>query len=170
MLAMNILGTAATVFTTKADLRAAVQAYANPTAAIATYGAIAGLDVSAITDMSALFYEQAFNNDSTNATATFGPIETWDVSGITNMSGLFSGLEGFNGNISSWDTSAVTDMSRMFEARSDASLKPLHHTLTPARALWIAAAGGDGAVRLWRSNDLAPFDAGCWRHRAIHTI
>ena len=27
MLAMNILGTAATVFTTKADLRAAVQAY-----------------------------------------------------------------------------------------------------------------------------------------------
>ena len=99
-----------------------------------------------------------------------GPIGNWDVSRITDMSGLFSGLEGFNGNISSWDTSAVTDMSRMFEARSDASLKPLHHTLTPARALWIAAAGGDGAVRLWRSNDLAPFDAGCWRHRAIHTI
>ena len=42
MLAMNILGAAATIFTTKADLQTAVQAYdANPTAAIATYGAIA---------------------------------------------------------------------------------------------------------------------------------
>ena len=51
MLAVNNLGTTATIFTTKADLRAAVQAYdANPTAAIATYGAIAGWNVSAITD------------------------------------------------------------------------------------------------------------------------
>ena len=46
MLAMNILGAAATIFTTKADLQAAVQAYdANPTAAIATHGPIAGWDV-----------------------------------------------------------------------------------------------------------------------------
>ena len=44
MLAMNILGAAATIFTTKADLQAAVQAYdANPTAAIATHGPIAPL-------------------------------------------------------------------------------------------------------------------------------
>jgi len=35
---MNILGAAATIFTTKADLQAAVQEYnANPTYAIATY-------------------------------------------------------------------------------------------------------------------------------------
>ena len=51
-----ILGTAATIFTTKADLQTAVRAYdANPTGAIATYGPIAGWDVSAITDMSELF-------------------------------------------------------------------------------------------------------------------
>ena len=43
MLAMNILGAAATIFTSKADLQAAVRAYdANSTDAIATYGPIAG--------------------------------------------------------------------------------------------------------------------------------
>jgi len=53
---MNILGTAATIFTSKAELQAAVQAYdANPTGAIATYGPIADWNVSAITDMSWLF-------------------------------------------------------------------------------------------------------------------
>ena len=44
------------VFMTKADLETAVGEYeANPTNAIATYGAIAGWDVSRITDMSQLF-------------------------------------------------------------------------------------------------------------------
>merc|ERR1711935_370557 len=39
-------------------LQTAVQAYnADPTAAIATYGPIADWDVSAITDMSSLFYD-----------------------------------------------------------------------------------------------------------------
>ena len=69
---MNILGTAATVFTTKADLRAAVQAYANPTAAIATYGAVAGLDVSAITDMGYLFFMLG-NFNATRKASAAGP-------------------------------------------------------------------------------------------------
>ena len=48
MLAVNILGTAATIFKTKADLQAPVKEYdANPTDAIATYGAIAGWDSAA---------------------------------------------------------------------------------------------------------------------------
>ena len=48
---MNTLGTA-TIFTTKGDLQAAVRAYdANSTDAIATHGAIAGWNVSRITDM-----------------------------------------------------------------------------------------------------------------------
>ena len=81
MLAMNILATTATIFTTKADLRAAVQAYdANPTAAIATYGPIAGWNVSAISDMSELFSGlQNFNAD----------ISSWDTSRVTDMHTMF---------------------------------------------------------------------------------
>ena len=75
--AMNILGTAFT----KADLRAAVKAYdANPTDAIATYGPIAGWDVSAITDLSYLFSELGnFNAD----------ISSWDTSRVTDMGWMF---------------------------------------------------------------------------------
>ena len=88
MLAMNILGTAATVFTSKADLQAAVQAYgANPTGAIATYGPIAGWDVSAITDMTSLFARlQNFNAD----------ISSWDTSRVTSMDYMFESASAFN--------------------------------------------------------------------------
>ena len=105
MLAMNILGTAATIFTTRAGLQAAVQAYdANPTGAIATYGPIAGWDVSAITDMSYLFVRlQNFNAD----------ISSWDTSSVTNMDGMFYLASAFNQPLS-LDTSRVTNMDWMF--------------------------------------------------------
>ena len=78
---MNILGTAATVFTSKDALEMAVKEYdANPTGAIATYGPIAGWDVSAITDTSSLFYRlQNFNAD----------ISSWDTSRVTDMGWMF---------------------------------------------------------------------------------
>jgi len=74
-------GTCPAAFTTKASLQTAVQAFnANPTAATATYGAIADWDVSAITDMSSLF------NGLTNFNAD---ISGWDTSGVTDMRSMF---------------------------------------------------------------------------------
>jgi surface protein len=68
-------------FTTKASLQTAVQAYnGNPDAATATYGSIAGWDVSMITDMSNLFDELTnFNAD----------ISSWDTSKVTTMKYMF---------------------------------------------------------------------------------
>jgi surface protein len=68
-------------FTNKASLQTAVQAYnANPDTASATYGSIAGWDVSMITDMSSLF------SGLTNFNAD---ISSWDTSKVTNMYRMF---------------------------------------------------------------------------------
>ena len=69
------------VFADKYSLRTATQEYnANVTNATATYGPIAGWDVSAITDMSDLFRDLGgFDGNITN----------WDTSSVTNMHGMF---------------------------------------------------------------------------------
>ena len=68
-------------FTDKANLTAAVEAYnANPASATGTYGRISDWDVSAITDMTYLFYELGqFNAD----------ISSWDTSSVTSMAAMF---------------------------------------------------------------------------------
>ena len=68
-------------FTSTADLKTAVQAYKNDSAAaVATYGPIADWDVSAITDMWGLFYKI----DNFNAN-----ISNWDTSRVTDMNSMF---------------------------------------------------------------------------------
>ena len=61
------------------------------------------IDVSKITDMSALFERSEFNGD----------ISEWDVSNVEDMRGMFY-YSRFNGDISNWDVSNVKDMSNMF--------------------------------------------------------
>ena len=97
------------VFTSTADLRTAAQEYnANKQTAIATYGAIADWNVSAVTDMSSLFKDLiGFNAD----------ISSWDTSGVTNMYNMFYGASAFNQPLS-FDTSSVTSMVDMFRVRS----------------------------------------------------
>merc|ERR1712106_637652 len=87
----------------------AVSAYNfNPTAAIAQYGLIANWVVSAITDMSSLFYNmRIFNADISN----------WDTSSVTTMARMFGYAKAFNQPLS-FDTSKVTDMSNMFFSAS----------------------------------------------------
>ena len=118
---MNILGTAATIFASKDALEMAVKEYdANLTDAIASHGPIAGWDVSAITDMSALFYDlQNFNAD----------ISSWDTSRVTKMRSMFRSALAFNQPLS-FNTSSVPNMAFILRVRS-APAHATHSTVGP---------------------------------------
>ena len=91
---------------TDANIQTAVNAWvADPTAATATYGHISNWDVSAVTNMSSLFWNKTTFNDD---------ISGWDVSNVTTMLGMFNNAANFNQNIGSWDVSSVTNMQSVF--------------------------------------------------------
>ena len=160
---MKILGTAATIFTTKADLQAAVRAYdANSTDAIATYGAIAGWDVSRIADMSELFLGlQFFNADVSN----------WNTSSVTSMRAMFESASAFDHEPLTFDTSSVTDMGYTSSVTTTGGMFRVHfaRALTPqpsdvpirraySQGLYAgAAAGGAVAVLLLVAGGAAVF-------------
>ena len=106
------------VFTIALDLRTAVQEFdIDPAAAIARYGPIADWDVSAISNMGALFYNLPnFNAD----------ISSWDTSSVTEMTFMFGAARTFNQPLS-FDTSRVTAMAGMFQVSS--LLPPIHMLL-----------------------------------------
>eukprot|EP00964_Phaeocystis_antarctica_P085479 scaffold53990_cov51-Phaeocystis_antarctica.AAC.1 len=112
-------------FTTTAALKTAVQAYnVDPTAAIETYGPLATWDVSAVADMSYLFYAlQNFNADVSN----------WDTSSVTDMRYMFQSASAFNQPLS-FDTSSVTTMYHMF-FRASAFNQPLSFDTTSVTSM-----------------------------------
>ena len=68
-------------------------------------GDISAWDVSKVTDMSYMFWEcKLFNQD----------ISKWNVSNVTNMYVMFYGCKTFNQDISAWNVSKVNNMSGMF--------------------------------------------------------
>ena len=67
-------------------------------------------DVTAVTDMSQLFYE--ISNISTYS--VHPEIGKWNTSKVTNMANMFYNLTNFNQHIGEWDTSNVTTMYGMF--------------------------------------------------------
>jgi len=62
-------------------------------------------DVSAVTEMSALFVNKEFFNQ---------PLGEWDVRNVNNMQLMFFGAKSFNQSLSQWDVRNVTTMNSMF--------------------------------------------------------
>jgi surface protein len=90
---------------TQANIQTAVNAWVNnSTTATSTYGHISNWDVSAVTDMSNLFWGANFNED----------IGNWDTLNVTSMSKMFFEVQSFNQSIGNWDVSKVNDMNNMF--------------------------------------------------------
>ena len=110
-LAIPSIGFSQYVFSTKQELKDAVDMYVNyPTIGLDTYGEINTWDVSAITDMSELFK----NNDTFNEN-----IGDWDVSSVTTMNQMFYGATNFNQDIGTWIVSNVIDMGEMFHGATN---------------------------------------------------
>ena len=114
------------IFTTKDDLQTAVQAYnVDVASAEATYGPIADWNVSAISDMSRLFwFLRNFNAD----------ISSWDTSGVTKMNGMFYLALAINQPMS-FETSGVTDMYDMF-AYASAFNQPLNFDTSNVKSMY----------------------------------
>ena len=98
------------------------------------YGPINTWDVSGVTDMSGLFWNQlTFNSDIsswevknvTNMNLMFAlaplfnqDISGWNVGKVKNMGDMFNDASAFNSDIGKWNTSSVTNMRAMFPRAS----------------------------------------------------
>ena len=120
------------VFTDRAGLKAAVDAWvADAEAAEATYGAIAGWDVSRVDDMSEVFMSKTTFNSQLNwdtsrvktmyrtfrSAAAFNSELVWDTSQVTSMRGTFSSADAFNKPLA-WDTGKVKNMYHVRRANA----------------------------------------------------
>ena len=72
---------------------------------LSTFSATDNPDLSAVTDMSGMFW------DATSFNADIG---AWDVSSVTHMGYMFDGAKSFNQDLGVWDVSNVATMEEMF--------------------------------------------------------
>ena len=63
-------------------------------------------DVSNVTDMSSLFFDDEMFNE---------PLDNWDVSNVTNMRSMFMNCINFEQSLNEWKVNNVTSMANMFE-------------------------------------------------------
>lgn len=68
------------------------------------------LDVSDITDMEWMFYNENSMDENFNDYL----VSTWDVSNVTTMNGMFMQCYNFNQDISNWNVKNVKDFNSMF--------------------------------------------------------
>ena len=128
LLIVPVLGFGQYVFNTKAALQTAVDLYIdNKSVAIDQFGDINTWDVSNVTDMSYLFYEQGPHPFNEN-------ISNWDTSNVTDMSYMFNGASSFNQDISSWCVTNIASEPQNFSTSSPLteSYKPIWGTCPTA--------------------------------------
>jgi len=122
---------AGTPFQNRSELKEAVQDWRFERIRLTSkYGPIESWDVSKVTSMRKLFFQdRSFNED----------IRAWNTSAVVDMAYMFYGTYAFNQRIGSWDTSAVTTMESMFEG-ARAFNQPLNYwntsTVTSMRKMF----------------------------------
>eukprot|EP00984_Skeletonema_dohrnii_P028369 scaffold18345_cov76-Skeletonema_dohrnii-CCMP3373.AAC.1 len=146
----NTLTAAADCFTTRDELKAAVNKYVQGDWDAADgfkYGwTIGSWCVGNVTDMSALFMDLSeFNED----------ISQWEVGQVTDMSHMFRGASSFNQDLSSWNTSAVTTMEAMFWEASafDGNISSWNTSaVTDMSWMFMKAKSFNGDVTSWNTS------------------
>ena len=110
-------------------------------------------DVSAVTDMSSMFWGvSSFNQD----------IGAWDVSNVTLMTGMFGGASSFNQDIGAWDVSNVIDMQGMFQEASSFNQEIGAwdvSNVTNMHAMFISASSFNQDISYWDFNPTVSFSA-----------
>ena len=73
------------------------------------------IDTSAVSDMSALFYDEVgANNTAVEIRTNYAGIDSWDTSSVRDMSRMFAYASSFNEPIGRWNVAAVITMREMF--------------------------------------------------------
>jgi surface protein len=81
------------------------------------YGPMSDWNVSLITDMSYLFYNQSWWRCRWNSMVNLN-INNWDVSNVIYMKSMFKHCQSLNPSISEWNVSNVVNMDWMFASSS----------------------------------------------------